>query len=250
MQSEIFTTLLVFLTSANREIVKSTLGYIKLSIHTLPTDLLQPHLKDLVPALLRWSHDHKNHFKAKVRHIFERMLRRFGWTDVYSCAGEEEAAKVLVNIKKRKERAKRKKNARGEEEDEDEVSVFAARLESIWSFRSVLQNPPLVMLSRTFCTEAKASWTTAMTKSRRQDVQMPLPNARALTMGQGYVSMTMSLWIFFKVPHPVSRVGVVSFLNVYNSDLRNIHDQVRNQIGVVSQARTPLVLRPKKIPAK
>jgi len=50
------------------------------------------------------------------------MLRRFGWNDVYSCAGEEEAAKVLVNIKKRKERAKRKKNAHGEEED-DEVSV-------------------------------------------------------------------------------------------------------------------------------
>jgi len=119
MQSEIFTTLLVFLTSANREIVKSTLGYIKLSIHTLPADLLRPHLKDLVPALLRWSHDHKNHFKAKVRHIFERMLRRFGWDDVYSCAGEEEAAKVLVNIKKRKERAKKKKNARGEEEEDD-----------------------------------------------------------------------------------------------------------------------------------
>jgi ribosomal RNA-processing protein 12 len=121
MQTEIFTTLLVFLTSANREIVKSTLGYIKLSIHTLPTDLLRPHLKNLVPALLRWSHDHKNHFKAKVRHIFERMLRRFGWNDVYSCASEEEAAKVLVNIKKRKERAKRKKNARNEDEEEDEV---------------------------------------------------------------------------------------------------------------------------------
>ena len=122
MQSEIFTTSLVFLTSANREIVKSTLGYIKLSIHTLPADLLRPHLKDLIPALLRWSHDHKNHFKAKVRHIFERMLRRFGWDDVYSCAGEEEAAKVLVNIKKRKERAKRKKNARGEEEEDEQDS--------------------------------------------------------------------------------------------------------------------------------
>lgn len=123
MQSEIFSTLLVFLTSANREIVKSTLGYIKLSIHTLPAGLLQPHLKDLVPALLRWSHDHKNHFKAKVRHIFERMLRRFGWNEVYSCAGEEGAAKVLVNIKKRKERAKRKKNAHDEEEGSQEVSV-------------------------------------------------------------------------------------------------------------------------------
>ncbi|KAG1878300.1 armadillo-type protein [Suillus subluteus] len=96
MQTEIFTTLLVFLSSANREIIKSTLGYIKLAIHTLPTELLRPHLKELVPALLAWSHDHKNHFKAKVRHIFERMIRRFGWNDVYQAAGEDQAAKVLT----------------------------------------------------------------------------------------------------------------------------------------------------------
>jgi hypothetical protein len=50
------------------------------------------------------------------------MLRRFGWDEVYGCAGEEEAKKVLVNIKKRKERAKRKK-ANGRD-DEDEVSLI------------------------------------------------------------------------------------------------------------------------------
>jgi len=50
------------------------------------------------------------------------MLRRFTWEEVYSCAGEEEAAKVLINIKKRKDRAKRKKANRAEDnEDEDEV---------------------------------------------------------------------------------------------------------------------------------
>ncbi|KAJ3791123.1 NUC173-domain-containing protein [Lentinula aff. detonsa] len=119
MKNEIFTTLLVFLSSANREIVKSVLGYIKLSIHTYPVNLIQPHLKELVPALLTWSHDHKNHFKSKVRHIFERLLRRFSWEDVYSAAGEEEASKVLVNIKKRKERAKRRKA--NKEEDDEEV---------------------------------------------------------------------------------------------------------------------------------
>jgi ribosomal RNA-processing protein 12 len=124
MQTEIFTTLLVFLSSANREIVKSILGFIKLAIHTLPTEIIRPHLKELVPALLAWSHDHKNHFKAKVRHIFERMLRRFGWEDVYACAGEEEASKVLVNIKKRKERAKRKKATRGQDEEDEEVSIL------------------------------------------------------------------------------------------------------------------------------
>lgn len=129
LHTEIFTTLLVFLSSANREIVKSILGFIKLAIHTLPTELIQPHLKELVPALLSWSHDHKNHFKAKVRHIFERMLRRFGWDEVYSYAGEEEAGKVLVNIKKRKERAKRKKaNARNEGKEGDDVSPFSLRM--------------------------------------------------------------------------------------------------------------------------
>ncbi|RDB25177.1 Ribosomal RNA-processing protein 12 [Hypsizygus marmoreus] len=126
MHTEIFTTLLVFLSSANREIVKSILGFIKLAVHTLPTEIIQPHLKELVPALLAWSHDHKNHFKAKVRHIFERMIRRFGWDEVYSCAGEEEAAKVLVNIKKRKERAKRKKNNRNDGGEEETVAPAKA----------------------------------------------------------------------------------------------------------------------------
>ncbi|KAK0195371.1 armadillo-type protein [Armillaria mellea] len=118
MHTEIFTTLLVFLTSANREIVKSILGFVKLAIHSLPVEIIRPHLKVLVPGLLSWSHDHKNHFKAKVRHIFERMLRRFSWEEVYLCAGEEEAAKVIINIKKRKERAKRKK-ANKEESDKE-----------------------------------------------------------------------------------------------------------------------------------
>ncbi|GBE81173.1 hypothetical protein SCP_0309000 [Sparassis crispa] len=119
MHTEIFTTLLVFVSSANREIVKSVLGFVKLAIHTMPLDLLRPHLKELVPALLRWSHDHKNHFKTKVRHIFERMIRRFGFEEVYSFAGEEEARKVLLNIKKRKDRAKRRKVREDEDEDEE-----------------------------------------------------------------------------------------------------------------------------------
>lgn len=130
MHTEIFTTLLVFVTSNNREIVKSALGYIKLAIHTMPVELLRPHLKQLVPALLSWSHDHKNHFKSKVRHIFERMIRRFGWEDVYACAEEDDARKVLTNIKKRKERAKRKKahNAEEEEGAEDQVRGIRSNL--------------------------------------------------------------------------------------------------------------------------
>ncbi|KAG2153747.1 armadillo-type protein [Suillus bovinus] len=135
MQTEIFTTLLVFLSSTNREIIKSTLGYIKLAIHTLPVELLRPHIKQLVPALLGWSHDHKNHFKTKVRHIFERMIRRFGWNDVYQAAGEDQAAKVLVNIKKRKERAKRKK---AQEDDDEEEEATKGKVPTGDAFEDVL----------------------------------------------------------------------------------------------------------------
>ncbi|KAJ7072103.1 armadillo-type protein [Mycena amicta] len=118
MHGEILSTLFVFIGSANREIVKSILGFVKLAIHSLPTELVRPHLPALVPALLGWSHDHKNHFKVKVRHIFERLLRRFEWSEVYGYAGEEDARKVLENIKKRKERAKRKKAQANDDDDE------------------------------------------------------------------------------------------------------------------------------------
>ncbi|KAH7108388.1 NUC173-domain-containing protein [Auriculariales sp. MPI-PUGE-AT-0066] len=111
MLSEILTTLTVLLSSANREIVKSTLGFIKLAIHSLSHELVQGALPQLVPALLSWSHDHKNHFKAKVRHIFERMLRRFNYEEIIAHVDKDDGKKVLQNIKKRKDRAKRKKAA-------------------------------------------------------------------------------------------------------------------------------------------
>lgn len=127
MHEEIITTLLVFLSSANREIVKSVLGFVKLAIHTLPVEALRPHMPQLVPALLNWSHDHKNHFKVKVRHIFERILRRFSFEEVLACANDSDATKVLTNIKKRKERAKRKKAER--RDDEDDVGALASMVD-------------------------------------------------------------------------------------------------------------------------
>lgn len=47
------------------------------------------------------------------------MIRRFGFDEIMKfTGGQEDAAKMLVNIKKRKDRAKRKRAA-GKDEDED-----------------------------------------------------------------------------------------------------------------------------------
>jgi ribosomal RNA-processing protein 12 len=120
MLDEIFTTLLVFLDSANREIVKSALGFVKLAIHIYPTDMIQKNLQPTIETLLSWSHSNKNHFKLKVRYICERTIRKFGFETVVACVeGNEDGKKVLMNIKKRREHARKKKQSAADEQDEE-----------------------------------------------------------------------------------------------------------------------------------
>lgn len=151
MKSDLIATLLVFLSSNNREIVKSSLGFVKVIVVSFPASEIEPHLSALVPGLLNWSHDHKNHFKGKVRHIFERLIRKVAYDDVKLAAeqaaaeaedgvasqGTPDGVKFLENIRKRKERSKKKKAAAREangdanrdddEDDEDRVRSFPSR---------------------------------------------------------------------------------------------------------------------------
>jgi ribosomal RNA-processing protein 12 len=115
----------------NREIVKSVLGFVKLTIHSLSPAIIQPQLPSLVPALIICLSTHRHHFKVKIRHIFERLLRKFGAADIEqfaleSGADHEGAVKMILNIKKRKERAARKKTqvAERDDDDSDDVSLF------------------------------------------------------------------------------------------------------------------------------
>ncbi|KAF8748955.1 NUC173 protein [Rhizoctonia solani] len=136
MLSELITTVIVFVSSANREIVKSALGFAKVSVISLPTNIVTPHLDALVPALLGWSHDHKNHFKTKVLHIFERMGRRFGWESLEAAAGTHERAGVITHLRKKKERARKKKGR--ENEQESDVEEAPARTTTGDAFEDVL----------------------------------------------------------------------------------------------------------------
>ncbi|KAF2205629.1 NUC173-domain-containing protein [Delitschia confertaspora ATCC 74209] len=110
----------IFLQNPNREIVRSVLGFVKVAIISLPESLVKPRLVTMVPNLMVWSHEHKAHFKAKVKHILERMIRRFG-ADVIEKACPTEDRKLIVNIRKTRERRKKKKAAEGEDGEEEEA---------------------------------------------------------------------------------------------------------------------------------
>ncbi len=110
--------MVLFLTSVNREIVRSVLGFAKVAVITLPKAILVPRLQTLVPGLMSWSREHKAQFRVKIKHIFERMIRRFGFELVDKYCPEDDR-KFINNIHKTKERQKRKKEVGSDEEDED-----------------------------------------------------------------------------------------------------------------------------------
>lgn len=133
--------MMVFLDSANREIVKSALGFIKLAVHTCPTDTIREHLRPTLKSLLGWSHGHKNHFKMQVRYICERLMRKVGYEELLACVEDnEDGKKILANIKKRKEHAKKKKAKAGEQQDQVRARVHR-----------VLLMPPDHRLPGTWC---------------------------------------------------------------------------------------------------
>ncbi|KAF2141341.1 uncharacterized protein K452DRAFT_318978 [Aplosporella prunicola CBS 121167] len=127
--TDLVQTMDLFLTSSNREIVRSVLGFVKVSVISLPLGLMLPRLQSLIPNLMVWSHEHKAHFKAKVKHILERMIRRFG-VEVVERNCPEADKKLITNIRKTRDRRKRRKEEGEEGEDQ------AARPERKGKFES------------------------------------------------------------------------------------------------------------------
>ncbi|KAI8147991.1 NUC173 domain-containing protein [Fennellomyces sp. T-0311] len=116
---ELMQTINVFVAANNREIVRAALGYLKVCIVVFDDELLSPQLVDIIDNLLKCSHQTKNHFKPKIRHIFERLIRRFGYERVSEAVPQEDK-KLISNIQKRRLRAKRKKAATGGNDSSDE----------------------------------------------------------------------------------------------------------------------------------
>ncbi len=98
------------LKSPNREVIKSALGFIKVfALSPLTTRIVEGHLRPLISAVLVWSNEHQHNFKMRVRHLMERLVRRFG-VDRIMALTPASHQKIIANVRKRKERLKRRKD--------------------------------------------------------------------------------------------------------------------------------------------
>ncbi|KAJ6330951.1 hypothetical protein OIU76_009529 [Salix suchowensis] len=86
----------------NREIIKANLGFLKVLVAKSQAEGLQMFLESMVEGLLRWQDDTINHFKAKVKHILEMLVKKCG-VDAVKAVMPEEHMKLLANIRKDKQ---------------------------------------------------------------------------------------------------------------------------------------------------
>ncbi|NXG58608.1 RRP12 protein, partial [Hemiprocne comata] len=111
----------LLLASRTRDVVKAALGFLKVMLLLVDTKLLAKHVQMMLEALGNLSDDMRRHFRMKLRNLFTRFIRKFGFELVKGLLPAE-YHKVLVNIRKaearsRKQRALRQAAADAGEEE-------------------------------------------------------------------------------------------------------------------------------------
>ncbi|CAC37426.1 Ribosome biogenesis protein Rrp12 [Schizosaccharomyces pombe] len=105
---QLISTLNLFITSSKREIAKAAIDFIKISVSSFPVECIKPLLPELIPNLLAWSHEGKANLRVKVRHLFEKMGRKYGIAEIEPFFPAEDK-KLITNIRKTQERNIRKR---------------------------------------------------------------------------------------------------------------------------------------------
>ncbi|XP_024063230.2 RRP12-like protein, partial [Terrapene carolina triunguis] len=110
----------LLLGSRTRDVVKAALGFLKVALLLVDAQLLAKHVQTMLEAVGRLTDDMRRHFRMKLRNLFTKFIRKFGFELVRGLLPAE-YHKVLLNIRKaearsRKQRALKQAVAASEEE--------------------------------------------------------------------------------------------------------------------------------------
>lgn len=109
----------LLLTSRTREIVKAALSFIKVVLFIMDPKTLASHVTVMMEGIGNIKDDVRRHFRSKLKNIFTKFIRKFGFELVKSMLPAEHH-KVLANIRKAEARNKRKRQAAEAQDDSDE----------------------------------------------------------------------------------------------------------------------------------
>ncbi|XP_056384885.1 RRP12-like protein [Hyla sarda] len=111
----------LLLSCKTREVVKASLGFIKVIIFIVDLKVLSRHLQMMMEAIGNINQDMRRYFRVKLKNIFTKFIRKFGFELVKDMLPVE-YHKVLNNIRKaeaknKKQKALKQAASEGEEDD-------------------------------------------------------------------------------------------------------------------------------------
>ncbi|KAM6415518.1 RRP12-like protein [Rhynochetos jubatus] len=116
----------LLLASRTRDVVKAALGFLKVVLLLVDTKLLAKHVQTMLEALGNLSDDMRRHFRMKLRNLFTKFIRKFGFELVKGLLPAE-YHKVLVNIRKAEARSRKQRALRQAAADTDEEEAPPAQ---------------------------------------------------------------------------------------------------------------------------
>ncbi|NWX87944.1 RRP12 protein, partial [Nothoprocta pentlandii] len=123
----------LLLRSRTRDVVKAALGFLKVVLLLVDVNLLAKHVQTMLEAVGNLSDDMRRHFRMKLRNLFTKFIRKFGFELVQGLLPAE-YHKVLVNIRKAEARSRKQralKRAAADNEEEEEAPPLPPRGDSI-----------------------------------------------------------------------------------------------------------------------
>ncbi|XP_009877475.1 PREDICTED: RRP12-like protein, partial [Apaloderma vittatum] len=116
----------LLLASRTRDVVKAALGFLKVILLLMDTKLLAKHVQTMLETLGNLSNDMRRHFRMKLRNLFTRFIRKFGFELVKGLLPSD-YHKVLVNIRKAEARNRKKRALKQAAADAGEEEVPPAQ---------------------------------------------------------------------------------------------------------------------------
>jgi ribosomal RNA-processing protein 12 len=101
-------TVLVLFEDTSREVIKSVVGFVRVSVAAMSPEQLQPLLPEIVHGLLKY-HKGKDRFRAKIKIILKKLVKMFGFHALEPLVPRSDT-RLLTHMRKLAERDIRRKS--------------------------------------------------------------------------------------------------------------------------------------------
>lgn len=102
-------TVILLFDENSREVIKSAIGFVRVSVAALDKDQLEPMLPELVGGLMKYNRG-KGRFRSKIKIILKKLVRTYGYETITPHVPANDT-RLLTHMRKLAERAARRKAA-------------------------------------------------------------------------------------------------------------------------------------------